>query len=73
MRGIAQALTFSYDTVANMKQNLTFASVYNAPGIPLAAGVLYPFTRGTGDEPEFGLDDRQRAEASWPLKQPLKR
>jgi P-type Cu+ transporter len=31
-------------TVANMKQNLTFAFVYNALGVPLAAGVLYPFT-----------------------------
>ena len=31
-------------TVANMKQNLGFAFIYNALGIPLAAGVLYPFT-----------------------------
>jgi Cu+-exporting ATPase len=31
-------------TVANMKQNLAFAFVYNALGIPLAAGLLYPFT-----------------------------
>ncbi len=31
-------------TVANMKQNLGFAFVYNAFGVPLAAGLLYPFT-----------------------------
>jgi Cu+-exporting ATPase len=44
LRGIAQARTLSDETVANMKQNLAFAFVYNALGIPLAAGVLYPFT-----------------------------
>jgi Cu+-exporting ATPase len=44
LRGIAQARRISEDTVANMKQNLGFAFVYNALGIPLAAGVLYPLT-----------------------------
>ncbi len=44
LRGIAQARTISYQTVANMKQNLGFAFVYNALGVPIAAGVLYPFT-----------------------------
>ena len=44
LRGIATARALSVATVANMKQNLTFAFVYNALGIPLAAGVLYPFT-----------------------------
>ena len=44
LRGIAQALAISQDTVANMKQNLAFAFVYNALGVPLAAGVLYPLT-----------------------------
>ena len=44
LRGIAQALTISNDTVRNMKQNLGFAFLYNALGIPLAAGVLYPLT-----------------------------
>ena len=44
LRGIAQARTISAETVANMKQNLGFAFVYNALGVPLAAGVLYPFT-----------------------------
>jgi len=33
-------------TVANMKQNLAFAFVYNALGVPLAAGLLFPFTAG---------------------------
>jgi len=44
LRGIAQARALSEATVANMKQNLGFALVYNSLGIPLAAGVLYPVT-----------------------------
>ncbi|MEO9101661.1 MAG: heavy metal translocating P-type ATPase, partial [Burkholderiaceae bacterium] len=44
LRGIATARALSAATVANMKQNLGFAFFYNAIGIPLAAGVLYPFT-----------------------------
>lgn len=44
LRGIAQARAISEQTIVNMKQNLGFAFVYNALGIPLAAGVLYPFT-----------------------------
>jgi Cu+-exporting ATPase len=44
LRGIAQARQISVDTVRNMWQNLGFAFIYNALGIPLAAGVLYPFT-----------------------------
>jgi P-type Cu+ transporter len=44
LRGIATARAISSATVANMKQNLAFAFVYNALGVPLAAGVLYPFT-----------------------------
>ena len=44
LRGIAQARAISEETIANMKQNLGFAFVYNALGAPLAAGVLYPFT-----------------------------
>jgi Cu+-exporting ATPase len=44
LRGIALARALSVATVANMKQNLAFAFVYNALGVPLAAGVLYPFT-----------------------------
>jgi P-type Cu+ transporter len=44
LRGIAQARTISEQTIANMKQNLGFAFVYNSLGVPLAAGLLYPFT-----------------------------
>jgi Cu+-exporting ATPase len=44
LRGIARAREISESTVANMRQNLGFAFIYNALGVPLAAGVLYPFT-----------------------------
>ena len=44
LRGIATARLISVSTVHNMKQNLLFALVYNALGIPIAAGVLYPLT-----------------------------
>ena len=44
LRAIARARLLSLETVRNMRQNLGFAFVYNALGIPLAAGLLYPFT-----------------------------
>ena len=44
LRGIAVARGLSQATVANMRQNLAFALVYNGLGVPLAAGVLYPLT-----------------------------
>jgi P-type Cu+ transporter len=44
LRGIAQARRISKETVWNMKQNLGFAFLYNLVGVPLAAGVMYPFT-----------------------------
>jgi len=44
LRGIATARMLSVATVGNMKQNLLFAFLYNALGIPIAAGVLYPLT-----------------------------
>ncbi|AKU11059.1 Silver exporting P-type ATPase [Azoarcus sp. CIB] len=44
LRGIAAARRISVETVRNMHQNLAFAFVYNALGVPLAAGLLYPFT-----------------------------
>lgn len=44
LRGIARAREISVATVRNMRQNLAFAFVYNSLGIPLAAGLLYPFT-----------------------------
>jgi Cu+-exporting ATPase len=43
LRGIARARLLSRKTMANIKQNLFFAFVYNASGVPIAAGVLYPF------------------------------
>jgi Cu+-exporting ATPase len=43
LRGISIARDLSNKTVLNMKQNLGFAFIYNALGVPLAAGVLYPF------------------------------
>jgi len=42
--GIARARVLSHATMTNIKQNLFFAFVYNAAGIPVAAGLLYPFT-----------------------------
>jgi Cu+-exporting ATPase len=42
LRGIARARTLSRQTMANIKQNLFFAFIYNAMGVPIAAGVLYP-------------------------------
>jgi P-type Cu+ transporter len=44
LRGIVIARALSEATVGNMKQNLVFAFLYNALGIPIAAGVLYPLT-----------------------------
>lgn len=44
LRGITNARDISIDTVRNMRQNLLFAFVYNGIGVPIAAGVLYPFT-----------------------------
>jgi Cu+-exporting ATPase len=43
LRAIARARRISRQTLANIKQNLFFAFVYNAAGIPIAAGVLYPW------------------------------
>ena len=43
LRGIAQAIALSRATMRNIRQNLLFAFLYNALGVPIAAGVLYPF------------------------------
>jgi P-type Cu+ transporter len=43
LRGIIRARRLSRATMRNIKQNLFFAFIYNALGVPIAAGVLYPF------------------------------
>jgi len=43
LRGIVRARVLSRATMGNIKQNLFFAFVYNSLGVPIAAGVLYPF------------------------------
>ncbi len=44
LRGVAAACLLSRKTMANIRQNLFFAFIYNALGIPVAAGVLYPLS-----------------------------
>ena len=43
LRGIVRAIRLSRATMKNIKQNLFFAFIYNTLGVPIAAGVLYPF------------------------------
>jgi Cu+-exporting ATPase len=43
LRGIASARKLSVATMRNIRQNLFFAFIYNILGVPIAAGVLYPF------------------------------
>lgn len=43
LRGIVRARRLSEATMSNIRQNLFFAFVYNAAGVPIAAGLLYPF------------------------------
>ena len=72
LRGIVRARRLSRATMRNIRQNLFFAFVYNALGVPVAAGVLYPFfgillspmIAGGGDELQLRLGHRQRAAAA---------
>ncbi len=43
LRGVVRAIRLSRTTMKNIRQNLFFAFIYNAAGVPVAAGVLYPF------------------------------
>ena len=43
LHGLADAISVSKATLSNVKQNLFGAFVYNAAGVPIAAGILYPF------------------------------
>lgn len=43
LRGIAKARRLSEQTMSNIRQNLFFAFIYNGAGVPVAAGILYPF------------------------------
>ena len=52
LMGIVRARDLSRATMRNIRQNLFFAFIYNALGVPVAAGVLYPFF-GTMLSPEF--------------------
>ena len=44
LTGVVQAIVLSRATMRNIRQNLFFAFAYNTLGIPVAAGVLFPFT-----------------------------
>lgn len=44
LRGIARAVSLSRCTMRNIRQNLFFALIYNALGVPIAAGILYPIS-----------------------------
>ncbi|GFO63283.1 heavy metal translocating P-type ATPase [Geomonas paludis] len=44
LNGVISSIALSRATIANIKQNLFFAFIYNILGIPIAAGILYPFT-----------------------------
>jgi Cu+-exporting ATPase len=43
LQGIVKALKLSRSVMRNIRQNLVFAFIYNALGVPVAAGILYPF------------------------------
>ena len=72
--GIARARRLSQATMSNIRQNLFFAFVYNAAGVPIAAGAALSAVRraaepdggGGGDGAELGQRDRQRAPAAAP-------
>ena len=72
LRGIARARRLSRATMRNIRQNLFLAFVYNAVGVPVAAGVLYPVLRDAdqpdlgkrGDDVQFGVGHCQCTQAA---------
>ena len=72
LRGVVRAIRLSRATMRNIRQNLFFAFVYNVAGVPIAAGVLYPWLgtaaqpddRERGDDLQLGVGDRERAAAA---------
>ena len=71
LAGLVRARRLSVATMRNIRQNLAFAFLYNAAGVPIAAGVLYPRVRHSAvaddrrrrDGAVLGQRDRQRAAA----------
>jgi Cu+-exporting ATPase len=70
LTGIVRARRLSQATMSNIRQNLVFAFIYNAAGVPVAAGLLYPVfgimladDRGGGHGPLFGQRRDQRTAA----------
>jgi hypothetical protein len=71
LQGMVVARRLSQATMRNIRENLFFAFVYNAAGVPIAAGVLYPVIglllpgdNGSGDGALVGQSGRERAKAA---------
>ena len=78
LRGVARARRLSRATMRNIRQNLVFAFAYNALGVPVAAGALYPVS-WLPPEPDGGerrndpqLDIGHRQRPSSPARQPVR-
>ena len=70
LRGIVRARRLSTATMRNIRQNLFFAFIYNALGVPIAAGVLYPISQHLLLNPMIAaaaMDQRGSLQkGSWP-------
>jgi haloacid dehalogenase-like hydrolase len=73
LQGVARAIVLSRATMRNIRENLIFAFAYNAIGIPISAGALYPALRHpsqsdhwrAGDVAQLCLRDRQRPATAY--------